>query len=412
MDNGRHQTIEALAETIGACRRCAGRFAATATAHAPRPVVWLSDAPVLICGQAPGARVHASGRPFDDASGDRLRAWMGVDRDAFYDRRRFAVLPMAFCLAGALRRRGCARPERGRPGAAGAAAPVLAQHRMVEAQPLVRGGAAPRASRADRGGPGGGVMETPYDLAHRALQQDPESESSRLRLHERILDAELLLLLADEAAGDALRPEIYEVADGRFALAFDRDERLAEFVGAPAPFVALSGRQLVTLLAGQGVGLAMNLGSDSAALLPPQAVDWMARMVADIPEEEEAHVAAVRPPAHVPQPLLDALGPKLAAMAGVVEAAHLVEARHGAEFGLMLVLSGVPALARDGAVQGVAEAVRFAAVELSLDVTFLDPGDPGFDAVVRVGVAFEPPPDTRPALSAPGSDPARPPKLR
>jgi hypothetical protein len=254
-------------------------------------------------------------------------------------------------------------------------------------------------------------LETPYDAAHRALRQDPESDAARLRLHERIVDAELLVLLADEA-GDALRPEICEVADGRFALAFDRDERLAEFVGAPAPFVALSGRELVALLAGQGVGLAMNLGSDSAALLPPPAVDWMAGMVAELPEAEEAHVAAVRSPEHLPPALLDALGPKLAAMGAVVEAAHLVEARHGEAFGLMLVLSGVPAPARSGAVQAVAEAVRFAAVELSLDVTFLDPGDPGFDAVARAGIGFELPRHARPTPSAPGSDPARPPRLR
>jgi uracil-DNA glycosylase len=90
-----------LAESVRACRLCAARFAATRTAHAPRPVPWLSaTAPILLCGQAPGARVHALGRPFDDPSGDRLRDWLGVDRATFYDRRRFAVLPMAFCFPG------------------------------------------------------------------------------------------------------------------------------------------------------------------------------------------------------------------------------------------------------------------------------------------------------------------------
>jgi uracil-DNA glycosylase len=93
--------VDALADEIRGCRRCAGRFAATATAHVPRPVPWLSEtAPILLCGQAPGARVHAIGRPFDDPSGDRLRDWLGVDRDTFYDRGRFAVLPMAFCFPG------------------------------------------------------------------------------------------------------------------------------------------------------------------------------------------------------------------------------------------------------------------------------------------------------------------------
>lgn len=91
---------EALVAEIRACRICAERFAATRTGHVPRPVPWLSEAPILLAGQAPGARVHASGVPFDDPSGDRLRAWLGVDRGMFYDRRRFAVLPMAFCFPG------------------------------------------------------------------------------------------------------------------------------------------------------------------------------------------------------------------------------------------------------------------------------------------------------------------------
>ncbi len=90
-----------LQRDISACRLCADRFAATATAHVPRPVVWFKPgARVLVVGQAPGMRVHNSGRPFDDASGDRLRAWLGLARDAFYDRTRVAVVPMGFCFPG------------------------------------------------------------------------------------------------------------------------------------------------------------------------------------------------------------------------------------------------------------------------------------------------------------------------
>lgn len=90
-----------LADRIRACTQCSERFALTHTHHAPRPVVWFRPkARVLIAGQAPGARVHASGRPFTDPSGDRLREWMGVDDTAFYDRARVAIVPMAFCFPG------------------------------------------------------------------------------------------------------------------------------------------------------------------------------------------------------------------------------------------------------------------------------------------------------------------------
>ncbi|WP_284165283.1 uracil-DNA glycosylase family protein [Frigidibacter sp. SD6-1] len=90
-----------VTEEIPTCRLCVDRFAATATAHVPRPVVWLSrSARILIAGQAPGARVHASGKPFDDPSGARLRDWLGLDEATFWDRSRVAFLPMAFCFPG------------------------------------------------------------------------------------------------------------------------------------------------------------------------------------------------------------------------------------------------------------------------------------------------------------------------
>lgn len=90
-----------LGDEIRACRLCASRFAATTTAHQPRPVVWFRpSARLLIAGQAPGARVHASGRPFTDPSGDRLRDWLGLSEAQFYDRQRIAIVPMAFCFPG------------------------------------------------------------------------------------------------------------------------------------------------------------------------------------------------------------------------------------------------------------------------------------------------------------------------
>lgn len=90
-----------LAERIASCRLCADHFAATATHHAPRPVVWFRPtATILIAGQAPGQRVHQRGRPFDDPSGRRLRDWLGLTETEFWDRNRVAIVPMAFCFPG------------------------------------------------------------------------------------------------------------------------------------------------------------------------------------------------------------------------------------------------------------------------------------------------------------------------
>jgi uracil-DNA glycosylase len=88
--------LDALLSEIRACRACAPELA-----HEPRPVVRVAATTrLLICGQAPGRRVHESGLPFDDASGDRLRAWLGVDRATFYDDPRIGVAAMAFCFPG------------------------------------------------------------------------------------------------------------------------------------------------------------------------------------------------------------------------------------------------------------------------------------------------------------------------
>ena len=71
-----------------------------------------STARLMIAGQAPGIRVHESGLPFNDPSGDRLRLWMGVDRETFYDASRIAIVPMGFCFPGWDRNRGDLPPRR------------------------------------------------------------------------------------------------------------------------------------------------------------------------------------------------------------------------------------------------------------------------------------------------------------
>ena len=102
-----------LLDEIARCRICLERAAGTPLPHAPRPVVQLSaTARILIAGQAPGTRVHASGIPFDDRSGDRLRDWMGIGRDVFYDASRIAILPMGFCFPGQDARGGDLPPRR------------------------------------------------------------------------------------------------------------------------------------------------------------------------------------------------------------------------------------------------------------------------------------------------------------
>ena len=90
-----------LIAEVSACRICLDRPRTKPLPHDPRPVLQPSRrAQILIAGQAPGTRVHASGRPFTDPSGDRLRDWLGITPEVFYDPRHLAILPMGFCFPG------------------------------------------------------------------------------------------------------------------------------------------------------------------------------------------------------------------------------------------------------------------------------------------------------------------------
>jgi uracil-DNA glycosylase len=91
-----HPTLDTLLEAVRACRACEAHLP-----HGPRPVLQASaTARILIVGQAPGAKVHASGVPWDDRSGERLRDWMGIDAETFYDSACVAIVPMGYCYPG------------------------------------------------------------------------------------------------------------------------------------------------------------------------------------------------------------------------------------------------------------------------------------------------------------------------
>ncbi|MBB5447963.1 MULTISPECIES: uracil-DNA glycosylase family protein [unclassified Paraburkholderia] len=138
-------SLDTLLRDIRACTVCAPMLP-----HAPRPVLAASTrARILIIGQAPGARVHASGVPWSDASGARLRTWLGVDDTTFYDASRFAIVPVGFCFPG----RGASGDLPPRPECAGRwHRELLAQMRSVKLTLLI-GQYAQRFGLGDAFGP-------------------------------------------------------------------------------------------------------------------------------------------------------------------------------------------------------------------------------------------------------------------
>ena len=96
MSEVNYRTLEVLLGAVRDCRACEPHLPL-----GPRPILRAGEtARILVVGQAPGARVHTTGIPWDDPSGERLRAWMGVGEDIFYDESRIAIIPMGYCYPG------------------------------------------------------------------------------------------------------------------------------------------------------------------------------------------------------------------------------------------------------------------------------------------------------------------------
>lgn len=258
-------------------------------------------------------------------------------------------------------------------------------------------------------------MQTPLDIAYQNMQ---ENEQKSLAFYERLLEAELFLMLESEVSGESARPLILETSDGALALVFDLEERMAAFSNTESSYVALSGRRIAVLLAGQEIGLGLNLGEPpSAMVLPSSAVDWLAEAAQNDTAQVEARPLEIGKPAGVPEALISALDSKLANMAGIVGAAHLVSVTYETgEKGHMLALVNVPDSAKPGVSEALSEALRFSGVEAGqLDLAFLAADDPHLQNFTRAGLGFDIPElvmPKAPAPVAPGMDPEKPPILR
>ncbi|MEL6234675.1 MAG: SseB family protein [Pseudomonadota bacterium] len=263
------------------------------------------------------------------------------------------------------------------------------------------------------------MTQTPLDAAHAAMMADAESDARRRAYWSRLLGSELFVLLAAEP-GHAATPEprIEHLSEGPIALAFDSDARLGAFLEAPAPTAALSGRRLVALLAGRGIGIGLNLGvANSAILLPSDAVEWAASHLAPLhPQTILAEAHQIGPPDATPA-LIAALDARIAALAGQCAEVWLARLTHSDGSATQaLAIVGMAAEARPAALEALGEAYRLEAPGGALDMLFLDATDPALAAFRRNGLGFDLP--QRPALQtralpgAPGLDPDRPPRLR
>jgi hypothetical protein len=274
---------------------------------------------------------------------------------------------------------------------------------------------------------------TPLDKAHAAMDADETDDAARLKFYERLADSELFLLLKDEARDETMEPELLDLdaedggAPEQYALVFDNADRLgtfaAEHKSGAMPYAALPGRVIATMLKGQKIGLALNLGvAPSSILVPDIALEWLADTLAGTPEtSDERQLTGIDAPLGLPDALISGLEEKLVNAIGL--ASHAVFAKgtfsDDSEGWLLAFIDAAPG-AEEALARATQEALIFSGTDLaSVDVAFFSSGDPICEHLDHLGLRYDfPDPeaeerdDDGAVTRAPGSDPAKPPILK
>lgn len=244
-------------------------------------------------------------------------------------------------------------------------------------------------------------------------------DEARLAYFAALADTPLWVLLESAPEGDAIAPKLADAGEGAVVLAFDSEERLAAFARDIAPQAAMPGRVLLGMLAGQGIGLGLNVGvAPSETVLTADIVTWLAERLEETPETlQDARLEELSAPEGLPEPLLQALDARLARVGAFAECAYLAAVRYrDGRQGHLLAIVGAPPDAERAIAGTVAEAVRFGGDGMAaLDVGFFAPGDGIVARLAKVALRFDlpaPPVDEPPKPAAPGSDPSKPPILR
>ena len=259
---------------------------------------------------------------------------------------------------------------------------------------------------------------TRLDDAHAIMMQDDSNDAARLAFYSQLADAELFLLLDTEADEGQVTPRLFDLEEGPVVLAFDLEERLTKFVGGPADYAALPGRVIAAQLAGQGVGLGLNIGdAPSSIILPSDVMDWLTATLGTKPVQTAATPQGFSPPWNVPATVTQRLMEKLSAAQGLADAVLLAEVIYeGGRRGHILAVLGASGGAEAALSGAVSEALVFSGIEMAeMDVVFLAADDPRTKTMADVALRLDlpkPPAPIATAPTVPGMNPEKPPILR
>ncbi len=263
--------------------------------------------------------------------------------------------------------------------------------------------------------------DTALDQARRTLQAAPDDDAARLAYYRAMADHEFCLLLDHDPRGQDLTPRLFDLGEGPVVLAFDGEDRLGAFVGGPQPFAALPGRVICQALAGQGAALGIDLQDETRAfLMPPEAVDWLARFtsaaLSGSAEEPEVWLPAAAPG------LAPAIAACLSGFGAVAARGWLAGARHpsGRQADVLVLEATVPADAASAMAKAAAEAMAAALGpdRAPAEIAVLAPerimalGIDRCATPIALSLPVQPLSAAPAGPAAPGSDPDRPPRLR
>ncbi|MGV6846903.1 MAG: SseB family protein [Marinibacterium sp.] len=256
------------------------------------------------------------------------------------------------------------------------------------------------------------------------MAANPDDAAARMDVYRLLAVTDLYLVLAAEADGDRIRPEMFDTGDGPMVLAFDSQAAMVAFTGSVVPFAALQGRVLAQLLAGPDaghrIGLVVNPGDgDAAIVLPPDGLVWLADLAATVedPEPAETRFRSVSAPVGLPQDVLTAIDACLARAGGLADCAYLaaVEDSRGDTAHLLALVDAVPD-AQPALTRALNQVLAFAGEGAGpVHVGFFDRSEAVVAVFARHGLRFDLPAPgdaSKGERPAPGSDPDAPPILR
>ncbi|MFD1797632.1 SseB family protein [Paracoccus aurantiacus] len=255
---------------------------------------------------------------------------------------------------------------------------------------------------------------TPLD----ALCETPFHElpdTARARVLNRLADTELFVALESDPVGDRAKLRLFDLPDGKLAIAADLEERLAGFFDAPTGHIAMPGRVLAAMLAAEDVTLMVNPGAGSEMLLGPGTLGWLADALSARPAEEQAGHARLFPPSQeMVARLAEPVATRLQDMSGLLTGAALVAAEWSdGSKGHLLVIEGADDDRRPVIAKAMAELFAFLPpLPQTCDVTFDLPLPAGALVLRPEPPAADNTPDSTGGPKAPGSDPDKPPILR